>query len=317
MEGKPYFGLTLKWDYIKCKVQIMMPEYVSKGLQWFNHPHPDKPQDQPHPHVPPNYGTKVQFAKPEDASPKLHKADKKIVMQVTGTFLFDARAIDGTMLTAFSALTLEEQGNPTEHRMQKCKQFLDYATTHPNVVLTYRASNMVLAIHSDASYLSEPGARSRAGGHMFTAGQEEIPLNNGAVLNVSQIIKLGMSLAAEAELGALFINAKTAVPMRKTLEELGHPQPPTPMQTNNSTAYGILKNKITPKATKAIDMHLHWLQCCDAQGQFHFYWRPGSTNLADYWTKHHPASYHRTFRAEILMSQKFITAIRKFTAAAA
>ncbi len=47
---------------------------------------------------------------------------------------------------------------------------------------------MVLAIHSDASYLSEPKARSRAGGHMFMAGNKEIPFNNGAILNISQII---------------------------------------------------------------------------------------------------------------------------------
>ena len=45
-----------------------------------------------------------------------------------------------------------------------------------------------------------------------------------------------MSSAAEAKLGALFINAKIAIPMRKTLEELGHPQPQTPVQTDNSTA---------------------------------------------------------------------------------
>jgi hypothetical protein len=315
MEGEQYCGLTLKWDYTKCKVQTIMPGYISKGLQWFNHPNQDKPQDQPHPHVPPNYGAKLQFPKPEDASPKLDKADKKFVMQVTGTFLFYARAVDGTKLTALSALTSEE-ANPTEHTMQKCKQFFDYAATHPNAVLTYRPSNMVLTVHSDASYLSKPVTRSRAGGHMIMAGQEEIPLNNGAVLNISQIIKLVMSLAVEAELGALFINPKTAVPMRKTLEELGHPQPPTPMQTDNSTAYGVLNNKITSKATKAINICFHWLQCHDAQGQFRFYWRPGSTNLADYWTKHHPASHHRTFRPEILTLQKF-TAIRKFTAAAA
>jgi hypothetical protein len=124
IEGEQYCGLILKWDYTKCKVQIMMPGYVSKGLQWFDYPHPDKPQDQPHPHAPPNYGAKVQFTKPEDASPKLNKADKKFVMQVTGTFLFYACAINGTMLTTLSALALE-QANPTEHTMQKCKQFLD------------------------------------------------------------------------------------------------------------------------------------------------------------------------------------------------
>jgi hypothetical protein len=79
---------------------------------------------------------------------------------------------------------------------------------------------MVLAIHSDASYLSEPKARSRAGGQMFMSSNDDIPTNNGAVLNISQIIRAVMSSAAEAELGALFINAKTAVSMRHTLEVL-------------------------------------------------------------------------------------------------
>jgi hypothetical protein len=71
---------------------------------------------------------------------------------------------------------------------------------------------MVLAIHSDASYLSEPKARSRAGGHFFLSKNGNNPPNNGAVLNVSKIIKVVMSSAAEAELGALFINAKKSVP---------------------------------------------------------------------------------------------------------
>ena len=140
------------------------------------------------------------------------------------------------------------------------------------------------------------------------AGHEEITANNGAVTNVSQIIKAMMSSAAEAELGALFINFKLAVPERKTLEELGHPQPKTPMQTDNSTANGLLNNKITPKATKIIDMKFHWMRCRDAQGQFRFYWRPGTHNWGDYWTKNHPEIHHRVFRKNILTSPKHIKA---------
>jgi hypothetical protein len=72
------------------------------------------------------------------------------------------------------------------------------------------------------------------------------------------------------------------------LEELRHPQPPTPMQTDNKTANDLLTNNIMPKALKAMDMHFHWLLvCCKAQGQFRYYWRPGTQNLADYFTKHH------------------------------
>jgi hypothetical protein len=111
-----------------------------------------------------------------------------------------------------------------------------------------------------------------------------------------------MSSAAEAELGALFINAKTAVSMRTTLEELGHPQTRTPIQTDNSMAHTLLTNKILPKALKAMDMRFHWLRCRNTQGQFTYYWRPGTQNLADYWTKHHPASHHTAFRPQILTS---------------
>ena len=103
---------------------------------------------------------------------------------------------------------------------------------------------------------------------MFMAGKEEIPFNNGAILNISQIIQAVMSSAAEAELGALFINAKTAVSICHTLEELGHPQPRTPIQTDNKTANDLITNKIMPKALKAMDMQFHWLRCPNTQGQF-------------------------------------------------
>ena len=109
-----------------------------------------------------------------------------------------------------------------------------------------------------------------------------------------------MSSAAKAELGALFINAKTAVSMRHTFEELGHPQPLNPIQTDNATAQALLTNKILPKALKAMDMRFHWLRCRSAQGQFRYYWRPGTQNIADYFTKHHPASHHKQVRPTIL-----------------
>jgi hypothetical protein len=99
-----------------------------------------------------------------------------------------------------------------------------------DAILTYRASNMALAIHSNASYLSKPKSHSRMGKHMFMARKGDIPFNNGTVLNISQIIQVVMSSAAEAELGALFINAKIAILMRQTLVEFGHLKPCTPMQ---------------------------------------------------------------------------------------
>ena len=63
-----------------------------------------------------------------------------------------------------------------------------------------------------------------------------------------------MSSAAKAKLGALYINAREAIPMRELLEEMGHKQLPTPIQTNNSTAHGVVTNNIQPRRTKAMDM---------------------------------------------------------------
>jgi hypothetical protein len=89
---------------------------------------------------------------------------------------------------------------------------------------------------------------------MFMAGQEKIPTNNCTVLNISQIIRAVMSFEAEAKLDKLFINAKTAASMRRTLKELGHPQTQTLIQTDDSTTHTLLTNKILPKALKAMDM---------------------------------------------------------------
>jgi len=68
------------------------------------------------------------------------------------------------MLPALSAL-VSNQASPTEETLNKTKQFLDYAASHPDAIITYKASDMVLAIHCDASYLSEPKTRSRTGGN--------------------------------------------------------------------------------------------------------------------------------------------------------
>ena len=138
---------------------------------------------------------------------------------------------------------------------------------------------MVLAGHIDAPYLSETKARSRSGGHFFISNNTTFLPNNGAVLTVAKIIKAFMSLAAEAELGALFINCKEAIPAQQTLEEMEHKQPPTSMQTDNKTAHGVVTNNIANKRLKSMDMRLHWLICRATQGQFLHYWRSGTTNL--------------------------------------
>jgi hypothetical protein len=298
-DGKQYCGLTIKWDHNGQKVHLLMPNYVNKSLARFQHTPPHKRQDQPYPHIKPTYGAKKQYSQVEDDSPTLNKAGKKFIQEVCGVFLYLAWAVDRGLLPTLSSLASQE-ANPTEKTMELCKQFLDYMATQEDTILTYRASDMILAMHSNASYLSEPKSCNHVGGHMLMAEKDDIPFNNGAVLNILQIIWAVMSSVVEAELGALFINAKIAVSMHQMLTELGQPQPPTPIQTDSATAHTLLTNKILPKAPKAIDMRFHWLRCCNAQGQFCYYWGPGTQNLGDYFTKHHPTSHHKSVHPAII-----------------
>jgi hypothetical protein len=87
--------------------------------------------------------------------------------------------------------------------MRHTQQLLDYLATQEDAVLTYNASDMILAVHSDASYLSKPKTQSQAGGHFFLSSDMPIPPNNGAVLNIAHIIKHVMSSATEVELAGL------------------------------------------------------------------------------------------------------------------
>ncbi len=133
------------------------------------------------------------------------------------SFLFYARAVNSTMLVTLSNI-VEEQANSTKSTMQKCLQLLDYTTRQENVVVTYQASNMVITIHSDASYLSKPQACNQVGDHFSMSHNKTNPPDNVAVHTVAKIIIAVMSSAAEVELGAFFIIAKTAVPIYITLE---------------------------------------------------------------------------------------------------
>ena len=115
------------------------------------------------------------------------------------------------MLVALSAIA-SSQAAPTESTMEKENYFLDYAALHPDAILSYIASDMVLAAHSGASNLTEPKERIRAGGNFFMSNNAANPENNGAVLTIAQIIINVMTSAADTEIGALYINSRQAIP---------------------------------------------------------------------------------------------------------
>jgi hypothetical protein len=153
-----------------------------------------------------------------------------------------------------------EQTNATEKTQAATNQMLDYLATHPDATIRYHASDMVLHIHSDAYYLLVSNARSHLGG-LFSLGNKspEKDALNGSILNAAAVIKNVVASAAESEVGACFHNAQSGAPLRVTLTELGHTQPPTPLRTDNSTAYGIVNETIKQKRSKTMDMRYHWL----------------------------------------------------------
>ena len=174
------------------------------------------------------------------------KMRKKFVQQVVGSLLYYARAVDMTILHALSEIA-SQQAKPTKRTMARVKQLLDYMHTHPDAKIRFRASDMVLNLHSDALYLSAANARSRAGGYFFlgSSPKDGDPIKlNGNILITCSILKLVAASAAEAELGALFLNAQEAKVVRLILAELGHPQPPIPIHVDNTTAVGIVNNTI-------------------------------------------------------------------------
>ena len=122
-----------------------------------------------------------------------------------------------------------------------------------------------------------------------------VPIQGGFILEEDRLI-------FRQELGALFFNMKDATPFREALEEMGHPQPPTPIVVDNSTAAGVANKTVKQRRSKAMDMRFYWVQDRIEQKQFLVYWRKGAENLADYFTKHHPARYHVQMRPVYLHS---------------
>ena len=294
--GSKFAGIDIDWNYNKRMARLTMNRYIADMLLKYNHPKPSKPQHSPHAHRPITYGAKEQVLPEDDNSPPLEADEVTRIQGIIGSLLYYARAVDNKLLATLSTIS-SQQAKATENTKKAVHQLLDYVATYPLDGITYRASSMVLAAHSDASYLTEHGSRSRAGAHIFLSENDPIPRQNGPVLTISQIIKFVMASAAEAELAALYTTARDMIPLRNALEEMGWKQPKSPIQTDNSTAAGFISDTIIQRRIKMIWMRLHWLRCRAAQGQFRFYWDKGSTNMADYHTKHHPPAYHIAHRA--------------------
>jgi hypothetical protein len=299
-KGDLFCGITLNWNYRHRWVDLSMPGYVKKNLQRFQHIAPSTPQNSPHPYTTPVYSSKAPQMAETDDSPKLDKDQITHLQQIIGVFLYYARAIDSTILVTLSNLAAQ-QTQASELTLQKADQLLDYLASNSDFTLQFYASNMQLAIKSNTSYLSAFNSRSRVGGyHYLTSSQKDpskpAPPKNGALIVLANILKNVVSSAAEAEIAATFFNGQEGCPIISTLAEMGWPQDTVIITTDNSCDEGFASRTTKQKRTKAIDMRFYWiLDRCD-QKQYKVIWRPGESNYADYFTKHHCTEHHQVMR---------------------
>ncbi len=260
-------GIAIQWDYPGKQCRLSMPGYIVNLLLKFKHPHPLKPRLSPYTCLPISNGTKTQFLPDEDISELLDDDHKHRIQEIIGSLLYYACAVENKLIVAFSAIAAK-QSKATVTTEQAVHLLLDYVATYPNYGIIYPASNMILCAHADAGFLNESQSCSRARAHISLLENDPFPRFNGAVLSIAQIIKFVMASAAESKLAALFITACEMIPHRQTLIDMGWPQPKSPIQTDNSTAAGVVNNTIVPLWSKMIDMHFWWLCCRASQDQF-------------------------------------------------
>jgi hypothetical protein len=211
------------------------------------------------------------------------------------------------MLPALNDIS-RQQARPTQQTQKRVNHLLNYWSSNPDITIRYYASDMILHIDTDAAYLVMPNAKSRIAGYYYLSTDTTNPPHNGPILVLCKTLQHVVASAAEAETAGIFFNAQTGIIVRIALEELGHPQPPTPLKTDNSTATAYVHKNMKQKKSKSWDMRFHWLRDKEVQQQFRIFWDKGIKNLADYYTKHHSITHHQNMRPQYFQC-KFLSKI--------
>ena len=125
---------------------------------------------------------------------------------------------------------------------------MDFVATYPNEKIRDCKKDIILFVESDAAYLVLPNAKSRFAGHFYRSNKAipklPSPQRIGPVHTECKTIRNVVASAAEAETAAIISNSQIAIPIRRALEALGHPQPPTPIKTDNTTAHSFVHANI-------------------------------------------------------------------------
>jgi hypothetical protein len=302
--GSLYCGLTLAWDYLQRTVDVSYQGILNALSAPFSMSLP------PASSILPMYGSLHPTVPPSNMlSPTIYLRLSMHALSITSKKSSARSCTTRAQLIAPCSWRSDLLPRPKQTALRPQPW---PSLSPPSATLSYHASDMVVHAHTDASYLSEKHAPSRSGGIFFISSALPNPLRapsptstppplNGAVHVHSSIMSVVLSSATEAELGALFYNGKEAAMLRIILSDMGHPQPVTPIQTDNTCAAGIANGTVKKWRSKATDMRFYWIKDRAKQGQFFVHWRRGTDNLADYFTKRHSPAHHRAMRSRYLI----------------
>ena len=291
-KGKKYLGFHIHFNHREQEVVLDMPKYVEHMIAQLYPNTTIKGKDSPAVYQPPRMGKQGQQPTQDDNSEALNAHDTNRVQKIVGSCLYYSRAIDATIVQATNSVS-SEQAKPTQKVLKDAERIVQYLSKYPSNKLVYKASDMILHSHSDASYLSRTKSRSVGGGFHYLGWRNQPNRLNGPLHTTSYIIPVICQAVLEAEYGACFHNGKIIARLRTILESFGYKQPQTPLQCDNQCAVGLANDTLAARKSKSIDMNFHWIRDRVRQKQIDVYWRPGEGNMADFFTKPLPVHKHK------------------------
>ena len=169
-EGKKYAGINIKWECAPVHknriARLAMEDYIDYLLIRVGHTKPINSQLSSHLHTPIVYGATKQFTVNTNISAPLDVKGILRVQNIFSALLYYGRAVNNKLMVALSAIG-SQKSEATVDTSAAVDQLLDCIATYPHDGITYRASDMILAAHSDASYLNKRLSRNRAGYHII------------------------------------------------------------------------------------------------------------------------------------------------------
>jgi hypothetical protein len=200
-----------------------------------------------------------------------------------GSLLYYGLAVDPTILITISALASQQSTNTedTNTKLLKLLKLLNYCATHPDSNIRYTTRDTLLERTGSTQ-------QSRRIFSMRSKPKNREQQHNGALLTLSTILGMVVAIAVDAEMGALFLNAKEGVNIWNILAEMGHPQPVMLLQTDKTTTQNILRGTCKQKYSEAIDMRFYWARDHALQNQFNIGFPPLGTEP---WGLLHQAPY--------------------------